>query len=60
MDQFGDGKKPVTVLGFALLWLESSSSGDVTGRFVNADVDMGALVGAYDPTSLIHFVKLIQ
>ncbi len=60
VDGFGNGKKPVTVVGFALLWLESSSSGDVTGRFVNADVNMGALVGAYDPNSLIHFVKLIQ
>ncbi|HYM16327.1 MAG TPA: pilus assembly protein TadG-related protein [Dehalococcoidia bacterium] len=60
VDQFGNGKKPVTVLGFALLWLDSSSGGVVTGRFVNANVDMGALTGGYDPNSLIHFAKLIQ
>ena len=60
VDQFGNGKKPITILGFALFFLEGASGGVVTGRFVNANVDMNAFSNSYDSNSLTHFVKLIQ
>jgi Flp pilus assembly protein TadG len=61
VDTFGSGKSTnVNVLGFALFFLEGSSGGVVTGRFVNANVDMNAFSNSYDPNSLTHFVKLIQ
>ena len=49
-----------TILGFALFFLEGASGGVVTGRFVNANVDMNAFSNSYDSNSLTHFVKLIQ
>ena len=58
IDAFGNGKKDATILGFALFFLESYNGGEVTGRFVKADVNMGALTGTYDPNSLVHSVKL--
>lgn len=60
IDGFGNGKKPATILGFALFFLESSSGGDVDGRFVRADITTGGLTGGYDPTSLIQSSKLSE
>jgi hypothetical protein len=55
-----NGKCTFTILSFALFFLEGSSGGVVTGRFVSTDVNMGAWASAYDPASPTHFVKLIQ
>ena len=60
IDAFGNGRKDATILGFALFFLESYNGGEVTGRFVKADVNMGALTGTYDPNSLVHSVKLTE
>ena len=58
---------PVTIQRFALVFLEGYQSGKCSGnsceiqaRFVNADITTGAFAGAYEPTSLIHFVKLTE
>lgn len=59
VDQFGNGRKPVTILGFAMFYLEGSSSGVVSGEFVRADVNVSGLAGAYNPSSLITFVRLV-
>jgi hypothetical protein len=60
IDAFGNGKKPATIQGFALFFLESASGGEVTGRFVRADVTMGGLTGNYDPNALIQSAKLVE
>ena len=67
IDAFGGGAAtPVTIQRFALVYLEgytgtcTGNSCDVQGRFVNADLTTSALAGSYDPTALIHFVKLSE
>ena len=64
---FGNGKSPVTIVSFALFWLQgygaggcTGSSCDITGTFVNAEVTVNALTGVYDAASAIHFVRLTQ
>ena len=67
IDGFTNGKKPVEIEGFALMYLDGFASGgcsgndcQVIGRFVKADISMGALAystGAniscvFDPDSL--------
>ncbi len=68
IDGFSNGKKPITILGFALFFLEGYANGSsctgnncqVLGRFVKADVTMNALAGAYDPNSSTHFERLTE
>ena len=75
IDAFSDGKSPVNIQGFALMFLNGFGSGgcsgndcQVTGVFVNADVSMNALScnsGApttcvYDPDSSVHFSRLVE
>jgi Flp pilus assembly protein TadG len=60
IDSLPNGRKGVTILGFALFFLESRSQGDVSGRFVRADVNMGAIAGAYNPNSTLNYVKLVE
>lgn len=62
-----NGSCSVTVVSFALFWLEGYVAGQCTGnsctlqgRFVNANVDVHALAGVYDPNSSIHFVRLTE
>ncbi len=62
-----NGSCSVTVVSFALFWLDGYPSGQCTGntceiqgRFVNANIDAHALAGTYDPNSSIHFVKRTQ
>jgi hypothetical protein len=65
---FGSGSSaPVTVLSFALFWLEGYQTGQCTGnncniqgRFVKADLTINALAGIYDAGSSIHFVRLSE
>ena len=62
-----NGHCNVTVVGFALFFLEGYGAGgctgnscDIQGRFVNADLTIDALTGVYDPNSSIHFTKLSE
>ena len=59
IDSIPNGRKEVTILGFAMFWLEGHDKGDVTGRFVKADVNMGALAGVYQANG-IHYTKLVE
>jgi len=67
IDGFGNGTSDVTILRFALMFLEgydgskcSGNSCDVRARFVTAQISTGALTGAYDPDASIQIVKLIE
>ena len=67
VDGFGNGSSdPVTILGFALVYLEgydgscTGNSCDVEARFIRADVTTGGLTGAYDPDAALHVVKLTE
>ena len=68
IDGFSNGKKPVTILGYALFFLEGFANGStctgndcqVLGRFVKADVSLNALAGVYDPDSSIQYEKLVE
>lgn len=60
-----NGRKTVTVTGFALFFLEGFQNGvcqgndcNVMGRFVKADLNLGALKGVFNPNSYLHFVRL--
>lgn len=63
---FGNGQTTVTIQRFALVYLEgytgscTGNSCDILGRFVQADVNTNALAGTYDPTALVHYVKLTE
>lgn len=67
ISDFGNGSSdPVTVQRFALVFLEgyagacTGSSCDIQARFVKAELTANGLAGTYDPTALIHFVKLVE
>lgn len=68
IDDFGNGgSDPVTLQRFALVYLEGYESGkcsgdscEIMGHFVKADVNPFGLAGSFDPTALIHFVRLAE
>jgi hypothetical protein len=68
INSFGNGSSdPVTILRFALLFLEGYENGKCSGnsceikaRFVNAELTTGALAGSFDPDAPVHFTKLIE
>jgi len=68
VDEFGNGSSdPVTIVGFALVYLEGYDSGKCSGnsceikaRFVQAQVDTTGFSAAYDPDSTVHFVRLTE
>jgi hypothetical protein len=68
INSFGNGSSdPVTILRFALLFLEgyeggkcSGNSCEIKARFVNAELTTGALAGSFDPDAPVHFTKLIE
>lgn len=68
IDGFGNGSSdPLTVLGFALMFLEGYDSGKCTGntceikaRFVKAELTTNFSGDTYDPNSLLSFVKLVE
>jgi Flp pilus assembly protein TadG len=68
VDSFHAGAStPEQIQRFALVYLEGYDSGkcqgnvcEIKGRFVQADVNMSALAGAYDPQALVHFEKLTE
>jgi hypothetical protein len=76
IDAFSNGKSPVTVQGFALMYLNGFASGNnctgsdcqISGVFVNADVSMnalscnagGATTCVYEPDSSMKFERLVE
>jgi hypothetical protein len=67
IDEFGNGSSdPVTILGFALVYLEgytgscTGNSCDVRARFVRADVTTNAFAGPFDEDALAQFVRLVE
>jgi Flp pilus assembly protein TadG len=62
-----NGSCAVTVTGFSLFWLDGYPNGrctgsdcEIEGRFINADLTMGGLLGQYDPDSSVHFARLVE
>ena len=68
VDGFGNGaSQPATIQRFAIVFLDGYDNGkcqgnscEIKGRFVKTDLTTGALAGAYDPTALVHFAKLVE
>jgi Flp pilus assembly protein TadG len=68
IDHFNNGSsQPVTIVSFALVYLEGYDSGKCSGssceikaRFVKAQVTTGSIAGSYDPHSTVHFVRLVE
>ena len=65
IEELCHGRCDVTILKFAMFFLEEldSCTGNdcqVTGWFVEAQADVGSLMGALDPDDLIRFVRLVE
>jgi len=59
------GHCDVTILKFAMFFIEelgdcTGNSCEVTGKFVDAQANVGGLMGALDPDGLIRFVRLVE
>jgi Flp pilus assembly protein TadG len=60
-----NGRCDVTILKFAMFFLDklgscTGNNCEVTGWFVEAQADVGGLMGALEPDSLIRFVRLVE
>jgi Flp pilus assembly protein TadG len=65
IEELCHGRCDVTILKFGMFFLEElgSCTGndcEVTGWFVEAQADVGSLMGALDPDGLIRFVRLVE
>ena len=68
IDELCNGNCDVTILRFAMFYIEGiqcsgkgkGSSCTVTGTYVEAAVDVEALIGPFDPLGSVFFVRLIQ
>jgi len=67
IDEFGNGSGDVTVVRFALMFLEGYDSNkckgsacEIKGRFVKADINTGSLSGIFDPQAPIQYVRLAE
>jgi hypothetical protein len=65
IDSLCHGHCDVTILRFALFLVEDlgeckGNSCEVHGRWAKANVDVGALIGAYDEDSSLSFVRLVE
>ncbi len=67
IDELCNGSCSVTVVNFALFFLERIGSGgctgndcEVVGRFVRVNQNVGLLAGTYDPNALNSFVRLVE
>ncbi|UCH86622.1 MAG: hypothetical protein JSU97_08925 [Dehalococcoidia bacterium] len=65
IEELCHGRCEVTILKFAMFFLEElgSCTGndcEVTGWFMDAQADVGSLIGALEPDSLIRFVRLVE
>ncbi len=65
---FGNGNASVTIVSFALFWLDGFGPGgctqgnscEIQGTYVKADMTVNALAGIYDPNSSMHFTRLTE
>jgi hypothetical protein len=68
IDEYPNGSsEPVTVLRFALVYLEGYTGGqcggsfcEIRARFVKAELTTGGLSGPYDENALVQFVRLTE
>ena len=68
IDEYPNGaSEPVTILRFALVYLEGyvdgeciGSSCEIRARFVKAELTTGGLSGPYDEDALVQFVRLTE
>jgi Flp pilus assembly protein TadG len=65
IDELCQGSCDVTILKFAMFFIEelgkcTGNDCEVTGRFVEAQADVGSLMGRLDPDGLISFVRLVE
>jgi hypothetical protein len=65
IEELCHGRCDVTILKFGMFFLEElgSCTGndcEVTGWFVEAQADVGSLMGGLDPDGLIRFVRLVE
>lgn len=67
IDSLCNGSCDVTVTGFTMFWLEgygsskcSGNSCEIEGRFIDAELTTGALTGAFDEDSSLHFARLVE
>ena len=63
----GQADAPVTIVEFALFFLEGYSENgctgndcEIEGRFINSNTNYGALMGVYDENTFAHFVRLVN
>jgi Flp pilus assembly protein TadG len=65
IDELCAGSCTVTIVNFAIFFIDElgkcvGNDCEVTGRFVDAQADIGSLMGSYDPDGLLHFVRLVE
>jgi hypothetical protein len=65
IDELCNGSCTVTILRFAMFFVDelghcSGNDCEITGQFVDAQADVGAFLGSYDPDGLFHFVRLVE
>ncbi len=67
IDTLCNGSCEVTIVDFALFFLEGFGNGgctgndcEVVGSFVRVNQNVGLLAGTFDPTSLNQFVRLVE
>ena len=65
IEELCKGRCDVTILKFAMFFIDelgncTGNSCEVTGRFADAQADVGGLMGSLDPDGLIRFVRLVE
>lgn len=68
IDALCNGNCDINVLRFAMFFIEGinctgqgqGNTCDVTGKYVEAAVDIEALIGPYDPNGSVNFVRLVK
>lgn len=67
IDSLCNGACYVTVVEFALFFLEGYGAGgctgndcEIEGRFIQSNTNYGALMGVYDQDTFSHFVRLVN
>jgi Flp pilus assembly protein TadG len=67
IDSLCSGTCTVTILEFALFFLEGYGDGgctgndcEIKGRFLKSNTNYGALMGVFDPDTFAHFMRLVQ
>ena len=67
IDELCNGSCTVTIVNFALFFLEGFGNGgctgndcEIIGRFVSVNQNVGLLAGTFDPNSFNSFVRLVE